>query len=188
MKATTKRVVGICAALLSLILITLTLIIQIQNHDFALETKRDVILGLSIFAVFIVLYLVGILRSSRKMVKVGYHACWILLTLECVVLFLQLAQLGKGLPGALAALIVIIIRYIPAFVLIPFLWIGLRGVATQFPEDKGVNVDAIQQKPKYLKISCPQCGRLLKGATQAMIGDIGVCPKCKTEFVIEQKE
>ena len=29
------------------------------------------------------------------------------------------------------------------------------------------------------------CGRSLKGATQAMIGDTGVCPKCRTEFVIE---
>lgn len=38
-----------------------------------------------------------------------------------------------------------------------------------------------------LRLDCPQCGHLLKGATTEMIGDIGVCPKCKAEFVIEQK-
>ncbi len=38
-----------------------------------------------------------------------------------------------------------------------------------------------------IKINCPQCGRSLKVATQDMIGDIGVCPKCKSEFTIEQK-
>ena len=38
-----------------------------------------------------------------------------------------------------------------------------------------------------MTIHCPQCGRLLKGATQEMIGDVGVCPKCKAEFTIEQK-
>lgn len=40
---------------------------------------------------------------------------------------------------------------------------------------------------KKLKISCPQCGHSLKGATEDMIGDTGVCLKCKAEFVIEQK-
>ena len=38
-----------------------------------------------------------------------------------------------------------------------------------------------------LLIHCPQCGRSLKGATKDMIGDTGVCPKCKAEFTIEQK-
>ena len=38
-----------------------------------------------------------------------------------------------------------------------------------------------------IKINCPQCGRSLKGATQDMIRDIGVCPNCKSEFTIEQK-
>lgn len=41
---------------------------------------------------------------------------------------------------------------------------------------------------RQLKITCPKCGRHLKGATTDMIGDIGVCPKCKAEFVIEQKD
>jgi hypothetical protein len=36
-----------------------------------------------------------------------------------------------------------------------------------------------------LVIHCPQCGRSLKGATKEMIGDTGICPKCKAEFTIE---
>lgn len=35
-----------------------------------------------------------------------------------------------------------------------------------------------------LHIDCPQCGRSLKGATGEMIGDTGVCPKCKAEFIL----
>jgi len=42
-------------------------------------------------------------------------------------------------------------------------------------------------KKVEIRVNCPQCGRSLKGATQEMIGDIGVCPKCKSEFTIEQK-
>jgi len=37
-----------------------------------------------------------------------------------------------------------------------------------------------------LHIDCPQCGRLLKGATREMIGDTGVCPKCKAEFTLRE--
>lgn len=36
-------------------------------------------------------------------------------------------------------------------------------------------------------IRCPNCNRKLKGATEDMVGDIGVCPKCKTEFEIKRK-
>jgi len=50
-----------------------------------------------------------------------------------------------------------------------------------------VMYDDLQKRITKLKIKCPGCGRSLKGATQAMIGDVGVCPKCKAEFVIEQK-
>ena len=45
----------------------------------------------------------------------------------------------------------------------------------------------LQYKLLKIKVNCPQCGRSLKGATKDMIGDIGVCPKCKAEFAIEQK-
>ncbi len=36
-----------------------------------------------------------------------------------------------------------------------------------------------------LKVRCPSCGARLRGATAAMIGDLGVCAKCKHDFVIE---
>ena len=42
----------------------------------------------------------------------------------------------------------------------------------------------LKQRSKKLKLKCPHCGRSLKGATQSMIGDTGVCPKCNTEFTI----
>ena len=50
----------------------------------------------------------------------------------------------------------------------------------------GTNVE--EEKDKKIKVNCPQCGRKLKGAMREMIGDIGVCPKCKVEFVIEQEQ
>lgn len=43
-------------------------------------------------------------------------------------------------------------------------------------------------KSEIVSINCPKCGRSLKGATQEMIGDTGICPKCKAEFIIEQKQ
>lgn len=41
---------------------------------------------------------------------------------------------------------------------------------------------------KELRINCTHCGHSLKGATKEMIGDIGVCPKCKVEFTIGQED
>lgn len=41
---------------------------------------------------------------------------------------------------------------------------------------------------RKMRLDCPQCGRQLKGASTDMVGDVGVCPKCKAEFVIEQKD
>jgi len=48
--------------------------------------------------------------------------------------------------------------------------------------------DDLQKRITKLKIKCPGCGRSLKGVTRAMIGDVGVCPKCKAEFIIEPKD
>jgi len=41
--------------------------------------------------------------------------------------------------------------------------------------------------PTNIKVRCPECKKSLKGATDEMVGDIGVCAKCKAEFVIEAK-
>ncbi len=51
-----------------------------------------------------------------------------------------------------------------------------------------VMYDDLQKRITKLKIKCPGCGRSLKGVTRAMIGDVGVCPKCKVEFIIEPKD
>lgn len=48
--------------------------------------------------------------------------------------------------------------------------------------------DDLQKRITKLKIKCPGCGRSLKGVTRAMIGDVGVCPKCKAEFIVEPKD
>ena len=72
-------------------------------------------------------------------------------------------------------------KYFIPILLIPLLLIGLHGLKQiEEPENKS-------STNKKLRLNCPQCGRLLKGATREMIGDIGVCPKCKAEFTIEQK-
>jgi len=46
--------------------------------------------------------------------------------------------------------------------------------------------DIVSQKK--ISINCPRCGCSLKGVTQEMIGDTGICTKCKEEFIIEQKQ
>ena len=48
--------------------------------------------------------------------------------------------------------------------------------------------DIEEEKDKKIKVDCPQCGRKLKGATREMIDDVGVCRKCKAEFVIRQED
>jgi hypothetical protein len=35
-----------------------------------------------------------------------------------------------------------------------------------------------------ISVTCPKCGRMLLGATTEMIGDVGVCVRCRTEFEI----
>jgi len=49
--------------------------------------------------------------------------------------------------------------------------------------------DNFEKSEKHkLRISCPKCGRSLRGATSDMTGDTGVCPKCKAEFTINYPE
>lgn len=52
----------------------------------------------------------------------------------------------------------------------------------------GVICDDESKRNSKLKVKCPGCSRSLKGATEAMIGDIAVCPKCKAEFEIKQED
>ena len=57
---------------------------------------------------------------------------------------------------------------------------GFKGISTVLTKEIYLS--------KKIWVDCPQCGRLLKGATRGMIGDTGVCPKCKAEFVIKQEQ
>jgi hypothetical protein len=44
-----------------------------------------------------------------------------------------------------------------------------------------------QPGDKELLIKCPNCHQRLEGAKENMVGDTGVCPKCKTEFEIKSQ-
>ncbi len=67
------------------------------------------------------------------------------------------------------------------------LLIGAVAVWFHQRETKQQYEDASKPASKKLQIRCPNCNRKLKGATENMAGDIGVCPKCKTEFEIKQQ-
>jgi predicted Zn-ribbon and HTH transcriptional regulator len=49
-------------------------------------------------------------------------------------------------------------------------------------------VENTYTETEKLPIICPHCQRKLFGATRAMVGDTGICPKCKAEFIIEEKK
>ena len=51
-----------------------------------------------------------------------------------------------------------------------------------------VMYDDLQKRKTKLRIKCPGCNRSLKGVTEEMIGDIGVCPKCRAEFTIKRRD
>ena len=47
---------------------------------------------------------------------------------------------------------------------------------------------AIWKIKKAVSIKCPQCGKKLYRSTEEMIGEVGVCKKCKAEFTIRQED
>ncbi len=59
---------------------------------------------------------------------------------------------------------------------------------SQVNKARNKQINYYEAKSRKLRINCPQCGRSLTGATQDMIGDTGVCPKCKAEFTIQKEE
>ncbi len=100
-------------------------------------------------------------------------------------------------PVAIVGLFVAIIAWLRGFkwwVLLPVIvsfcnfWVFLPGLGFLVLLIMAVCGTKIENEKPKLIINCPQCGHSLKGATQEMIGDKGVCPKCKAEFVIEQKQ
>ena len=46
----------------------------------------------------------------------------------------------------------------------------------------------MNKRNSKIKINCPECGRALRGVTNEMLGEIGVCSKCKTEFIINESK
>jgi len=44
----------------------------------------------------------------------------------------------------------------------------------------------LPKKENKLGINCPNCGHRLYGVTESMIGQIGMCKKCKAEFTIDK--
>lgn len=51
-----------------------------------------------------------------------------------------------------------------------------------------VPILAIWKEMNVVSIKCPQCGKDLYGATKEMIGEVGICKKCKAEFPIRQED
>jgi len=52
----------------------------------------------------------------------------------------------------------------------------------------GKTVENTYTKTEKIPIICPQCHKRLFGATKDMVGETGICPKCKAEFIIEEKK
>ncbi len=50
------------------------------------------------------------------------------------------------------------------------------------------SVRAFCSAPRSQAIMCPACGKRLGGVMPDMIGDVGVCSACKTEFTIQQPQ
>jgi len=86
--------------------------------------------------------------------------------------------IGSIIPGGVIGLQIILI----ALFLLGLLVSAIYGSkAAQIQKNLGID-----WPPQKLNVSCPNCGRRLKGVTTDMIGDTGVCAKCKTEFEINR--
>jgi DNA-directed RNA polymerase subunit RPC12/RpoP len=64
-----------------------------------------------------------------------------------------------------------------------FLWTFFRYTGDCVCRACGKTFEHPEEK---IKVVCPKCSAGLLGATAGMIGDLGVCPKCKAEFIIEE--
>lgn len=67
-------------------------------------------------------------------------------------------------------------------------WKGEKPIITVAAFSLLAPIWAIWKELKTVSIECPQCGKKLYGATEEMIGEIGVCKKCKAEFTIKQED
>jgi len=150
----------------------------------------------------IILLIVGIVYANRRPKLKRMHASdfpnvpkddfdrWKTLEMKSIDIFLW-ATWGLFIVGILAAIFVGSI--IPGgaiglqIILIALFLLGLLISALYGSKAARIrrNLD-ICWPPQKLKVACPNCGRGLKGVTSDMIGDTGVCGKCKTEFEINR--
>lgn len=198
MKAKSKIRIGLAGTIIYLIWAMRYLVVlsvSIYNDSSLLDSIKEgepsqellAAIGILFCVSILTAYAFGIIRKKLKIARVAYHIWWIVLIIECGILFetllplLRIGDIPETIGGVLALLVVLAVKYFIPILLIPLLLIGLHGLKQiEEPENKS-------STNKKLRLNCPQCGRLLKGATREMIGDIGVCPKCKAEFAIEQK-
>lgn len=104
-------------------------------------------------------------------------------------------KLILGNPTAIVGLFIAVITWFRGFkwwVLLPvgfsFIFSNFAGLGLWALIIMAVCGTGGKEKGKTIIVDCPKCGRWLKGATREMIGDTGVCPKCKAEFVIKQEQ
>lgn len=92
----------------------------------------------------------------------------------------------------LSALILvdIVVRRTLGGAIIGFLLFLIPGVLLWYGNAKAICTECnhrfVISDDSKLSIRCPNCNRKLKGATEDMVGETGVCTKCKTEFKIER--
>ena len=88
------------------------------------------------------------------------------------------------------ALIDIVVRRTLDSGIVGFLLFLILGILLWYGNAKAICTECnhrfVISDDSKLSIRCPNCNRKLKGATEDIIGETGVCPKCKTEFKIER--
>ena len=127
-----------------------------------------VILGLIELSVVILIESKNRLGRCLRGVAIKIFLIWFVLLLLCY--SSGVLHVPKDITSALAVLTV--------------LWIpSLLTYFSFFCEQQYDRQSGNQEMP----IRCPNCNRTLEGATEKMVGHIGVCPKCKTEFEIRRQ-
>lgn len=134
-----------------------------------------------------IIYVFALRRKSLKVVRKVFRIWWILGLIELTLVSLPIIVAGKWAESCenfLIAVFILLCLWLPFCLITLFMWTGLKGlkriVETGIPSE--------EQGSSKLRLTCPQCGRSLKGVNEAMIGDIGVCPKCRAEFTIKRTD
>lgn len=151
------------------------------------STSPITLLGMLVSIILFSIYIFGVVRKKLKTTQRVYRTWWVLGLIELSILFIGLPLAGKWAESfemALMSLLLFLCFALPFGFMTLLLWVGLRGLERIVE----TGIQSEEQNNRKLRFNCPQCGRPLYGATQEMIGDTGVCPKCKAEFVIEQKQ